>query len=63
MKCQNEGCNNSARWGLFKTTTECPTCGCDRECKVWVRVCDACEKEIGDVNLEKNGGLKRLPRR
>jgi len=47
MLCVIRGCGNQARWGLYDQN------------KIWIYVCDACEKTIGDINQVNNGGILR----
>ena len=53
-KCQVIGCNETAKFNLYKTYPQnyCRFCGrgdTDGE-KRWLNVCDKHEKEIGDEN-------------
>jgi len=45
--CQIDGCNQRARFGIFKT---------EDGTKKWLYVCRWCEKEIGRENMERAGG-------
>ena len=46
--CQNDDCNNIAKYALFKTYPD--------GSKKWIQVCDSCEQIIGMENLKRAGG-------
>lgn len=47
-KCQIEGCNKLAQYGLYRTTLMGE--------KEWLYVCRYHEKIIGDENMRREGG-------
>ena len=47
--CEVEGCLNEAKFNLFEMP-ENPS-----KPKVWLNVCDACEKRIAYNNLKRQG--------
>ena len=48
-RCQvEEGCNSAAKYGLYRTSANGK--------KVWLNVCRACERKIGDENMRRAGG-------
>ena len=49
-RCEVKGCLYRAKYALFKTL---PTGE-----KVWLHICDKCEREIGRENLMRAGILK-----
>ena len=49
--CQYDGCNQPARYALFRTYPDGK--------KVWLHVCKGHERLIGDENLRQDGGRAR----
>ena len=48
INCQVEGCNNLAKYGLYKTNSD--------GTKAWLQVCKLHEGEIGNENMVRAGG-------
>lgn len=47
-QCEVEGCNNLAKWAMYKTFPNGE--------KKWLHVCDEHEGEIGQENFNRAGG-------
>ena len=55
-KCQVEGCNNPAKYGLYETYFRTYLNSPYKGIKKWLHVCRECEAEIGTENLCRAGG-------
>jgi len=54
-RCQvEEGCNNAAKYGLYRTSANGE--------KVWLNVCGEHERIIGDENMRRAGGRYEQPK-
>lgn len=51
-QCQIEGCNNPAKYGLYRTNPDGQ--------KEWLYVCPLHEREIGDENVRRCGIKDRI---
>jgi len=52
-RCQVEGCNSVAKYGLYHTSANGK--------KVWLNVCREHERIIGDENMRRAGGRYEQP--
>jgi len=54
--CQVEGCNNKAKYWLYKTYFHTFLNSPSRGIKKWLHVCRGCERGIGNENMRRAGG-------